>query len=119
VLARNIANYEGNFTRFVMVARSPRTAPAHVPCRTTIAFATRHEHGALAQCLQVLAAHGLNLSRIESRPWPGRPWEYRFLVDFEGNASDDQARLALEQLATLCDGLRVLGSYAAAPRPAC
>lgn len=116
-LARGIANQEGNYTRFVIVARAPRRAPAGVPCRTTIVFATRHEHGALARCLDLLARHGLNLTRIESRPRPGRPWEYRFLVDFEGDAADAHTDAAMRDLALLCDGLRVLGSYPAAPRP--
>lgn len=118
VLARDIANQEGNYTRFVVVARSPRPAPAGASCRTTIVFATRHEHGALARCLDLLARHGLNLTRIESRPLPGRPWEYRFLVDFEGNAAEEPTAKALCELGALCVGLRVLGSYEAAPRPA-
>ena len=55
-----------------------------VPCKTSVMFVMQHERGALLACLGVLAGHGLNLTKLESRPMPGRPFECLFYVDFEG-----------------------------------
>lgn len=111
VLRRGIADQEGNFTRFVAVARQPVRPDPRVPAKTSLAFVTVHEHGALARCLDVLARHGLNLTKLESRPLLASPWQYRFYLDFEGNAGDPAVDRALAELEPLTRRLRVLGSY--------
>jgi chorismate mutase/prephenate dehydratase len=63
ILRRGIANQESNYTRFVAVARQPVRPDPRVPAKTSLAFVTVHEHGALARCLEVLARHGLNLTK--------------------------------------------------------
>ncbi len=113
VLARDIANQRENHTRWVVVARQPLAYDARIPCKTSVVFATRHEEGALVACLNVLAQHGLNLTKLESRPRPHTPWEYLFYVDFEGNAADPEAAAALDAMARHTRHLKVLGSYPA------
>jgi chorismate mutase/prephenate dehydratase len=111
ILRRGIANQEGNYTRFVAVARQPVRPDPRVPAKTSLAFVTVHEHGALARCLEVLARHGLNLTKLESRPLFDSPWQYRFYLDFEGNAAEPDVDRALAELEPLTRHLRMLGSY--------
>ncbi len=119
VLRTNIANQEENHTRFVVVARA-RQRPAAILGRepaagtlrkTSLILAVRHERGALLRALEVLAAHGLSMTKLESRPRPGRPWEYLFFIDFEGDAEDPAAAVAVRQLAPVSVFVKVLGSY--------
>ena len=127
VLKRGIANQKENFTRMVIVAAQPAQYDPRVACKTSLIFATRHAEGALVSCLNVLASHHLNLTKLESRPRPGTPWEYLFYVDFEGNVASPEVQSALRELATHTSFLKVLGSYPsrttkdakpAEPRPA-
>lgn len=113
VIRRDIANQKENYTRFVVVAAAPLRFDLRIPCKTSLIFATRHEQGALLACLNVLAEHGLNLSKLESRPRPNTPWEYLFYVDFEGNLADPTVEQALRELAGRTSFLKVLGSYPA------
>jgi chorismate mutase/prephenate dehydratase len=113
VIKRHIADQRENYTRFLVVAREPVTYDLRIPCKTSIIFATGHEEGALLRCLGVLAAHHLNLTKLESRPRPHVPWEYLFYVDFEGNLADPAVREAMEALASGTRLLKVLGSYPA------
>jgi chorismate mutase/prephenate dehydratase len=113
VLARDLADQEENWTRFVVVSSIPIALDPRIPSKTSLVFSTPHRHGALAHCLNVLDAHGLNLTKLESRPVPRQPWEYLFYVDFEGSADEDAASRAIAALAGECPYLRVLGSYPA------
>lgn len=113
VLRRGIANQRENFTRMVIAAADPVTFDLRIPCKTSLIIATPHEEGALLACLNVLADHGLNLTKLESRPRPNTPWEYLFYVDFEGNLVDPRVKDALGRLAVLTSYLKVLGSYPA------
>lgn len=126
VIARGIANQRDNYTRMMVIARQPARYDARIPCKTSVIFATRHEEGALLKALNVLAAHHLNLTKLESRPRPGVPWQYLFYVDFEGNLASPDVESAMRELAGETSYLRVLGSYpsrtsrqsrAADPRP--
>jgi chorismate mutase/prephenate dehydratase len=117
VLARNIANQRDNYTRFLVIAAAAVEPEARIPCKTSVMFVTRHERGALVRCLNELAQRGLNLTKIESRPRPGAPWEYQFYVDFEGNTRDPVVQDALRALATCAFFLKVFGSYVARTTP--
>ncbi len=83
VLLRGVEDHVQNFTRFHLIRRSddPRPATAE-PDKISIAFALEHRPGTLVHALQALASAGVNLTRIESRPVPGQPWEYVFFVEF-------------------------------------
>ena len=111
VLKRGIANQKENYTRMVVVAAEPARYDARIACKTSLIFATRHEEGALVACLNTLAAHHLNLTKLESRPRPSTPWEYLFYVDFDGNLADANVQEAVRDLAANTSFLKVLGSY--------
>jgi chorismate mutase / prephenate dehydratase len=113
VLARDIANQRNNFTRFVVVSKTPAAYASGVACKTSLILTTRHERGALVRCLSILADHGLSLTKIESRPLPNTPWEYVFYVDFEGNVADAHVAEAVEGVRANTLSLRMLGSYPA------
>lgn len=113
VIRRDIADNPSNHTRFVVVARSEREYDLRIPCKTSIVFGTRHEAGALLRVLNVLADHGLNLSKLESRPRAGTPWAYVFYADLVGNRRDPNVALALREATDVARFLRVLGSYPA------
>jgi prephenate dehydratase len=78
-------------------------------------FAAKNVPGALFRCLSVFALRDINLTKIESRPLRGRPWEYLFYLDFQGNPASGPARNALKNLAETTDFLRVLGCYPTIP----
>jgi chorismate mutase/prephenate dehydratase len=111
VIRRDIANHRENYTRFLVVAREAEPFDPRVPCKTSVMFVMQHERGALLACLGVLAGHGLNLTKLESRPMPGRPFEYLFYVDFEGNLADTSVQAALDEIASLTRSLKIFGSF--------
>lgn len=113
VLARGIANQDENWTRFVIVSGRAAAPDPRIPAKTSLVFITRHSQGSLSRCLNILADHGLNLTKLESRPVPRRPWEYQFYVDFEGSLAAEPAELAVAELRRECPYLKVLGSYPA------
>lgn len=109
VLKKGIEDFPENFTRFLVISKdqAARTGTD----KTSIVFGTKHTPGALQNTLKELAARRINLTKIESRPIRGTPWEYHFFVDFEGHQTDGicaEALMALEKSTTF---LKVLGSY--------
>jgi chorismate mutase/prephenate dehydratase len=113
VLEQGIADQEENWTRFVVISGLEIEVDPRIPSKTSLVFTTRHHQGALAHCLEVLAQHGVNLTKLESRPVPRRPWEYLFYVDLEGSIQSEATSLAVAELRRECPYLRVLGSYPA------
>lgn len=113
VLRRGIQDQRENYTRMMIVARQARLPDARVPAKVSMVFATRHERGALARAIAILAAAELNLTKLESRPRPGSPWEYRFYLDFQGHLGMPEVTAALAAFATETSFLRVLGCYPA------
>lgn len=111
VLHRNIEDQEHNYTRFVVVARSPLRVDSRIPCKTSIVIATSHEEGSLLQALNVLHEYRINLTKLESRPVPGMPFQYLFYIDFEGNVTEAPVQEALVRLRSATTSLKVLGSY--------
>ena len=112
-IARDIADQPENWTRFVVVSALDVTPDPLTPAKTSLVLTTPHRQGALAHCLNVLAEHGLNLTKLESRPLPRRPWEYMFYIDFEGSLAGEPATLAVAALGRECPYLKILGSYPA------
>ena len=74
-------------------------------------FTTRNIPGALFWAISAFALRDLNLTKIESRPLRGKPWEYLFYLDLIGRVDDEHVRKALGHLEEIADFLRVLGSY--------
>ena len=111
VLKRDIANQAVNYTRFVVVAAAPAQCDPRIAAKVSMVLATRHEHGALVRCLNVIADEGLNVTKLESRPKPGTPWEYVFYIDVEGHSGSPRMQAALAGLAEKTIFLKVLGCY--------
>jgi prephenate dehydratase len=111
ILAAGIEDDKRNFTRFFLIRKSRRVSPGSN--KTSIAFSVRNIPGALFKALSVFALRDISLSKIESRPMRGRPWEYMFYADYL-RGDDEPARNALRHLAELTDLVRVLGIYPAA-----
>jgi prephenate dehydratase len=116
ILVAGIEDNAENFTRFHLLRRSD-AAPAGVgtPNKLSVAFAVEHRPGTLVAALQLLADSAVDLTKIESRPVPGSPWEYIFYVDFRFD-SVEAAERALAGLRTHCRMVKELGRYAAAGR---
>ena len=112
VLGRDIADQPVNYTRFVVVAAAPVECDPRIAAKVSVVLATRHEHGALVRCLNVLADEGLNLTKLESRPRTGVPWEYVFYLDIEGHLAEPRMQAALTALAARTMFLKILGCYA-------
>lgn len=111
ILAEGIEDDKRNFTRFVLLRRRRRVLPG--ANKTSIAFGLKNIPGALHKALRVFADRDISLSKIESRPIRGRPWEYVFYADFL-RGDDKLARGALLQLKAVADMVKVLGIYRAA-----
>lgn len=117
VLKRDIANQPVNYTRFVVVSAAPLDCDPRIAAKVSMVLSTRHEHGALVRCLNVIADEGLNVTKLESRPRPGTPWEYVFYVDVEGHIDSPRMRAALAGLAERTVFVKVLGCYPARELP--
>ncbi|HEX7185053.1 MAG TPA: bifunctional chorismate mutase/prephenate dehydratase [Thermoanaerobaculia bacterium] len=114
ILRRGIQSQEGNYTRFVELALHPHPCPPGVPLKTSLLLVLAHRPGALAELLSVFSRRGANMSKIESRPIPSTPWQYRFYLDLEGHAATEPIRGALEEARAHTQELRVLGTYPSA-----
>jgi prephenate dehydratase len=112
VLAERIQTYPDNYTRFGVLSRSPE--PLDEPDKTSLVFGVGHVAGSLFRCLGAFAERHLNLTKLESRPRPGRPWEYVFYADVDAAARTPEMVEALAALSEHATFTRVLGSYAAA-----
>jgi len=113
VIKRNVANQKDNYTRFAVVSRDAVEYDLRIPCKTSVILATRHEKGALLECLSVLAKYDLNLTKLESRPRPNVPWQYLFYIDFEGNIHAPEVQEALAAVKAHTSYMKILGSYPA------
>lgn len=111
VLTRELANQKQNVSRFIVVARKPVQVAKAIPAKTTFIMYTGQQPGALVEALLVLKQHGISMSKLESRPIPGNPWEEMFYVDVSANLNDYAMTRALEELNNLTKFVKVLGCY--------
>jgi chorismate mutase/prephenate dehydratase len=109
ILHRNIEDVPENHTRFFVIGKDDAERTGED--KTSVVFGTKHTPGSLHKALGELATRGINLTRIESRPIRGRPWEYHFFVDFEGHNANPSCSEALQALSKSATFLKILGSY--------
>ena len=107
----SIQDYDNNTTRFLVVGRTPLSSAP--PDKTSLVFTLSNEPGALFKALAAIALRGIDLTKLESRPIPGRKWEYLFYVDLAAARDDEACARALAHLAEFAPMVRVLGSYPA------
>lgn len=110
ILAENIQDLTFNATRFVVIGHDDSAKPSGDD-KTSAVFSVRDEVGVLHHMLRPFAENRINLTRIESRPLKGKPWEYVFFVDFLGHRKERRVSRALARLDERCLMLKVLGSY--------
>jgi chorismate mutase/prephenate dehydratase len=102
IIQRHIEDVSNNVTRFFILGDQDANS---------LVFSTKHIPGALYQILEVFAIRNINLTKIESRPNRGQPWNYVFYLDFEGHRTETKYQVALEDASERCEYLKVLGSY--------
>lgn len=107
----NLANQKENHSRFIVVARKAVNVPLQVPAKTTLVMSTVQKPGALVEALLVLRDNKINMTKLESRPITGNPWEEMFYIDVEGNLQDGPMQHALEELKATTRYFKVLGCY--------
>jgi prephenate dehydratase len=115
ILEAGIEDNPENYTRFFLVRRSAEAHPDPHANKISIAFSLEHRPGSLVAALSALSALGTNLTKIESRPVHGKPWEYVFYVDCQIGSSGEGA-LALDALRAHCGMVKELGRYREATR---
>lgn len=120
ILQSDLEDHTQNFTRFHLITRLSDTVDPFLSDeafepnnKMTVAFSVEHRPGTLVQALQLLSTAGVDLTRIESRPVPGSPWEYIFYVEFRFT-SIANASAALDALHDHCRMVKELGRYRAA-----
>lgn len=113
VLRPNVQDTEDNLTRYLIVGRGPSSTATPDADKTTIVFALPNQPGALFKALSVFALRDVDLTKLESRPIHGRPWEYMFYADLGISRNDLRCARALVHLAEFAPWVRTLGSYRA------
>ena len=110
VLDESVQDSDSNYTRFVVVSAEPKIFPGAT--RTSLMLTTGHEPGSLYRVLERFYAFGVNIVKLESRPIPGRDFEYLFYFDLECAAAGEKFSQLLDALDDVCDTVTYFGSYA-------
>lgn len=110
IVQENIEDREESYTRFWLIRRHGSVVKEAMPTKLSVAFVLENRPGSLLHALNTFAARRLNLTKIESRPMTGRPWEYMFYADvmIPGN---QEAEAALFDLSKVCSTVKELGRY--------
>ncbi len=113
ILVENLEDNPANYTRFLIVAARPlEVALSNAEnFKTSIVFSMPNRPGILFKAMSVFALRDIDLTKIESRPIAGKPWEYMFYIDFAGSDQSPACARALAHLEELTIFLRILGSY--------
>ncbi len=109
ILQSRIEDHLNNFTRFLVLCKHASEATGND--KTSVMLSVKDKAGALYELLRPFASHGINLTKIESRPSRRKAWEYIFFVDIAGHIGENRVRDTLEELKGLCLFVKILGSY--------
>ena len=107
----NLANQKENHSRFIVVASQSIKVPLQVPAKTTVIMSTVQSPGALCDALLVFKENNINMTKLESRPVNGNPWEEMFYIDILGNIEDGPVQTAVDKLRGMTRYFKVLGCY--------
>ncbi len=113
VLKEGIETNPRNYTRFAVITRAEHVVPEDVDM-VTIVFSTPDKPGALFECMRTLAEHSINLHKLESRPIPGKPWQYMFYADLQLPENSADFREAMVELSRISSDIRELGRFRSA-----
>lgn len=111
VLQDGIANQVNNITRFIVLSKKPVEVSPQVSAKTLLLMSTTQQAGALVDALLVFKKHQIIMSKLESRPIYGKPWEEMFYVEIEANLHQEATQQALQELQNYCSFVKVLGCY--------
>jgi prephenate dehydratase len=113
IIASDIEDHPENYTRFLLLSKPEEkiAVSSGAPLKTSLLFRTPDSPGALFRALAAFALRDINMTKIESRPIVGRPWEYSFYVDIGGDTADPNIVRAIDHLREMCEVVRVLGCY--------
>jgi chorismate mutase/prephenate dehydratase len=110
-IAGNLADQQDNITRFIIVSRKAIDVAAQIPAKTTLILSTAQQAGSLVEALLVLRNHQINMTKLESRPIQGNPWEEMFYIDVNANLNSEPVQAALKELNAIVRSMKVLGCY--------
>lgn len=105
------ANQAQNMTRFIVLHRKAQSVAKQVPAKTTFLIATGQHAGALVEALMILKEHNIIMTKLESRPMKGNPWEEMFYIDVQANLESIEMQNAIKSLQDKVRALKILGSY--------
>lgn len=111
VLKNHIANQPNNITRFIVVANKEVAVSPQIPAKTLLLMTTTQQAGALVDALTVFKQHNVKMTKLESRPIYGKPWEEMFYLEIEANIHHPDIQLMLQELKQYSSFLKVLGCY--------
>ena len=109
VLESNVQDSDNNYTRFIVVSAEPQIFPGST--RTSLMLTMKHEPGSLYRVLERFYALDINLVKLESRPIPGRDFEFMFYFDIESPAGTEPLDTLLDSLDDVCESIKYFGSY--------
>ncbi|UCG13453.1 MAG: 3-deoxy-7-phosphoheptulonate synthase [Deltaproteobacteria bacterium] len=109
VLKEGIETNARNYTRFAVIAAGRITNGPRG--KSSLVYSTSNTPGSLYDTLKIFAENGVNLVKLESRPIHGKPWEYMFYVDLEGDIEAPELQAVMEELSEKTEYLRILGTY--------
>ena len=108
-LDRDVSDAQNNYTRFICIARDMELYRS--ANKISVMLRAEHRPGSLYRLLSYINALGVNLTKLESRPMPGREFEFRFFFDLEGSLLDGDMRMLMGQLSAHSDQFTLLGNY--------
>ncbi len=111
IIAEHIQDHLENWTRFLLLSNAAHAIRVDRPQKALLAFGLRHEPGALIEALEPIADAGLSISKIEGRPIPGTPFEYRFIVEITAPGEQVIAPEAYEAVRRATTWFKVLGAF--------